>query len=129
MSKVVWIPAPLGIKGDLASWKSLMDRNYPNPTVGNIYLMTYDNGERVGYIFKGIHPVSGDKWWERVREEVIETYFDKWLKDAVMGEEDSVLTGMTQALAPEIRETMESLYDEGFDEEILADFAHQMSKR
>ncbi len=38
MSKVVWIPAPLGIKGDLASWKSLMDRNYPNPTVGNIYL-------------------------------------------------------------------------------------------
>lgn len=60
----------------------------------------------------------------------IRTDFDEWLMDAVMGvKEDSVLTGMFQALDPEIRESMMSLYDEGFDEEILADFAHQMSKR
>lgn len=129
MSKVVWIQAPLGIKGDLESWKSYMNSHYPNPIVGNVYLITYDNGDRVGYNFKGIHPVSGDKWWQRVKEEVIETYFDEWLKNAVMGNEDSVLTGMTHALDPKISSTMESLYDEGFDEEILADFAHQMSKR
>lgn len=129
MSKIQWIRAPLGIKGDLEAWKSFMEHNYPNPIIGNIYLITYDNGDRVGYLFKGIHSSSGDKWWERVKEEVIETYFDTWLESAVMGNEDSVLEGMTQALDPEIRSSMESLYDEGFDDEILADFAHQMSKR
>ncbi|MCK8077302.1 hypothetical protein MSG34_14130 [Vibrio sp. 1CM2L] len=129
MSKIKWISAPLGIKGDLEAWKSFMEQNYPNPIVGNIHLITYDNGDRVGYLFKGIHPASGDKWWERVKEEVIETYFDAWLESAVMGNEDSVLEGMTQALEPEVRSGMESLYDEGFDDEILADFAHQMSKR
>ena len=129
MSKIKWIRAPLGIKGDLEAWKSFMEHNYPNPIVGNIHLITNDNGDRVGYLFKGIHPASGDKWWERVKEEVIKTYFDTWLESAVMGNEDSVLKGMTQALAPEISSSMESLYDEGFDDEILADFAHQMSKR
>ena len=129
MSNIVWVSAPLGIKGDLESWKSFMNRNYPNPTIGNIYLMTYENGERVGYKYKGCHPKSVDKWWERVKAEIVDSYFDKWLNKAVMGGEDSVLNGMTQALNPEIRSSMESLYDEGFDDETLADFAHQMSKR
>ncbi|MDC9514214.1 hypothetical protein PSH47_14975 [Pseudoalteromonas sp. CST5] len=129
MSKVNWISAPLGIKGNLEAWKSLMDSHFPSPTIGNIYLITYDNGERVGYLYKGIHSTSGENWWERVKEEVIESYFDTWLSRAVAGKEDSVLEGMTQALDPEIRSSMESLHDEGFDDEILADFAHQMSKR
>lgn len=129
MGKFVWVRAPLGIEGNLASWKSFMDNKYPNPIVGNVYLITYESGDRVGYEFKGQHPISGDKWWERVKEEFIESYFDQWLNDAVMGRDDSVLAGMTQALNPEIRESLESLYDEGFDDVILADFAHQMSKR
>ena len=129
MSKVVWVSAPLGIKGDLESWQSFMNNNYPNPAMGSIYLMTYENGDRVGYKFKGFHPASGEKWWERVKEEIVESYFDKWLNKAVTGDEDSVLYGMTQALNSEIRSSMESLYDESFGDEILADFAHQMSKR
>jgi len=129
MSKVVWVSAPLGIEGDLESWKSFMNSEYPNPAIGCIYLMSYENGERVGYKFKGFHPTSGDKWWERVKEEIVEASFNEWLKKAVMGEEDSVLNGMNQALNPEIRSAMKSLYDEGFDDEILADFAHQASKR
>ncbi len=129
MSKVNWISAPLGIKGNLEAWKSFMDSHYANPTVGNVHLITYDNGDRVGYLYKGLHPASGEGWWERVKEEFLESYFDTWLSSAVAGNVDSVLEGMTQALEPEIRSTMESLHDEGFDDEILADFAHQMSKR
>lgn len=56
------------------------------------------------------------------------SHFDQWLVSAVQGNEDSVLEGMSQALDPEIRSSLESLHDEGFPEEILADFAHQMSK-
>lgn len=59
---------------------------------------------------------------------VIASHFDQWLKNAVTGSGGSVLEGMTQALDPKIRSSLESLHDEGFPEEILADFAHQMSK-
>ena len=62
------------------------------------------------------------------KSEVMPDYFDQWLERSVIGEEDSFLEGMTQALDPSIRESLKSLHYEGFPEEILADFAHQMSK-
>ena len=65
---------------------------------------------------------------DKSEPEVIASHFDQWLKDAVTGSGGSVLEGMSQALDPKIRSSLESLHDEGFPEEILADFAHQMSK-
>lgn len=46
-----------------------------------------------------------------------------------MGNEDSALEGMAQAFEPEIRSDLKSLYYDGFGDEMLAYFAHQVSKR
>ncbi|MEI8665568.1 hypothetical protein P4S81_12925 [Pseudoalteromonas sp. B28] len=49
---------------------------------------------------------------------------------ASIASDDSVLSGRIDLLhEPEILKGMASLAEEGFDDEILADFAHQMSKR
>ncbi|NQZ30529.1 MAG: hypothetical protein HRU06_04600 [Oceanospirillaceae bacterium] len=51
------------------------------------------------------------------------------IKASIMSS-DSVLSGRHELLAePSLLQTMGSLAEEGFDEEILADYAHQMSKR
>jgi hypothetical protein len=56
---------------------------------------------------------------ERYRQEIL----------ASINSNDSVLSGRTDLLnEPEIMNGMASLAEEGFDDEILADFAHQMSK-
>jgi hypothetical protein len=49
---------------------------------------------------------------------------------ASIASDDSVLSGRIDLLSePKILKAMASLAEEGFDDEILADFAHQMSKR
>ena len=128
MNNVIWIPAPRGITGDLESWVDYMDAQYPAPNIDGIYLMEYEDGKRVGYRYKGIHPQFGNKWWQRVKEKIVESYFRRRIHSAVLGETDSVLTGMTQLLDSEIMNSIERLADEGFEDEILADYAHQMSK-
>ncbi|TEW54721.1 hypothetical protein E2R68_08465 [Psychromonas sp. RZ22] len=62
--------------------------------------------------------MAGNK--DRFRQEII----------ASIASDDSVLSGRIDLLSePEIISGMATLAEEGFDDEILADYAHQMSKR
>ena len=55
--------------------------------------------------------------------------YHKRIKDSIMSE-GTVFSGRVDLLYnSKILDSMASLAEEGFDDEILADFAHQMSKR
>ncbi len=58
-----------------------------------------------------------------------EEKYHKQIKASIMSD-GTVLSGRVDLLYnPKMLDSMASLAEEGFDDEILADFAHQMSKR
>jgi hypothetical protein len=128
MIKKIWISAPLGIKGDLEALMSFIDSNSPNSRIGDIHFIVNENGDRVSYEFKGQHPETNVNSWMESKEELPESEFDIWRRSSVMGNYDLALNDTFQALDPNIRSSMDFLYDEDFDDEILADYVHQMRK-
>lgn len=123
-----WVADPSGLKsGDLKGWRDQMYEKCPNPKVGDIVVVLNEKqGKKVGY--KAITAEGYDTRWLRVSSEEL----DKHLKriEVLINDSDSVLFSRTDLLHDlEIINNIESLASEGFDDEILADYAHQMSKR
>ena len=122
-----WVVDPSGLKsGDLKGWRDQMYEECPNPKVGDIVVVLSEKqGKKIGY--KATTAEGYDTRWLRVSSVELEKYFSRI--EASINDSDSILFGRTDLLCDrDILNSMESLASEGFDDEILADFANQMSK-
>lgn len=78
--------------------------------------------------YKALNEEGYNTRWLRVSSKKLDEYLDR-LKTSVENN-DSVFYGRIDFLYDsEISSGLERLADEGFSEEILYDYAHQMSKR
>jgi hypothetical protein len=122
-----WVAEPSGLKaGDLKSWRDGMFKICPEPKVGDIVVITHEKtGKKVGY--KALTSEGYHTRWLRVSTNDLEKFIDS-VKNSI-DDKNSVFYGHTGILFDQkIMNGMRSLANEGFDEEILADYAHQMSK-
>jgi len=123
-----WAADPSGFKsGDLKGWRDRMYELCPKPKLGDIVVVSYEKlGKKVGY--KALSEEGYNTRWIRVSSEELEKYLKRF-KNSV-NDSSSVFFGHDEILEDhEIINAMGRLEYEGFDDEILADFAHQMSKR
>jgi hypothetical protein len=123
-----WFADHSGLKlGDLKAWRDKMYEICPNPKVDDIVVVSYEKyGKKVGY--KATTAEGYNTRWLRVSSEEMNTYLNK-LQHSI-NDSSSVFFGHIDFLFDyEILNGMRRLSDEGFDDEILADYAHQMSKR
>jgi len=123
-----WVANPSGFKsGDLKGWRDNMYEICPNPKVGDIVVVSHEkHGKKIGY--KALTEGGYNTRWLRVSSEELDKHL-KRIKNSIH-DSHSVFFGRADILDDrEIINGMGSLTDEGFDDEILADYAHQMSKR
>lgn len=94
--------------------------------MGDIVVMTHEkSGKKVGY--KALTAEDYHTRWQRVSTNELKKFIDS--VENSINDNNSVFYGHTEILFDkEIMNSMQTLKNEGFDEEILADFAHQMSK-
>lgn len=122
-----WIADPSDLKaGNLKSWRNGIFKICPEPKVGDVVVMTHDkSGRKVGY--KALTSEGYHTRWLRVSTNELMKFIDS-VKNSI-DDKNSVFYGHTEILFDkEIMNGMRNLANEGFDEEILADFVHQMPK-
>lgn len=69
-----WVPEPSGLKsGDLDAWRERMFNECPNPSVGDIVVVTNEkSGKRIGY--RALTSEGYDTRWQRVSSEELERH-------------------------------------------------------
>ena len=121
-----WGADPSGLKsGNLKAWRDKMYDLCPNPKIGDIVVVSYEeSGKKVGY--RALDENGYDTRWQKVSSKTLENFL-KRLKSSIQNE-DSIFFDHIDFSDHKVLGSMASLADEGFSDEILADFARQMTK-